>query len=430
MSQVTGAVAHYVSGANAAYNSTPVSSSQVLLDPNRVHGNGTTGGGICTYGTFCLAVPGSNRGLADVFEIHLDPAGGANVTWTSDNGGNHIGFACQNSGPSAIAGAPNLNGCYGPTDMSITKTDSPDPVAPGGTLTYHLTVTNNGMPTMPATTSGVVVTDVLPAGVTLLSATPSVGTCSGTSTVTCALGIFPSGATATVDVAVTAPNASGTLSNTATVAAATDDPDLTNNSATSVTTINSLVPVRVVSRKLHGPAGNLIIDLPLGGARGVECRAAGHLPDGASGDHQIVFTFATELTSVLGATVTNHNPSNATGSVLSSMIDSTDRHNYIVNLTNVSNGQYLTVTLNNVVIPNAAGNVVGPQMGVLLGDATGNGVVTNTDVGSVKAQVDPTTPVAQNHVREDVSANGFVTNTDVGTTKTQVNPTGGLPSPP
>ena len=39
--------------------------------------DGTTGGGICTYGLFCLAVPGSNRSLADVFEVHLDPAGGA-----------------------------------------------------------------------------------------------------------------------------------------------------------------------------------------------------------------------------------------------------------------------------------------------------------------------------------------------------------------
>src|SRR5205823_2529983 len=130
----------------------------------------------------------------------------------------------------------DFNGCYGPTDMSVTKTDSPDPVAPGGTLTYHLTVTNNGTPAMPATTSGVTLTDTLPAGVTFVSATPSSGTCSGTATVTCNLGIFPSGATATVDIVVTAPNASGTLTNTATVAAATTDPAPGNNTATAVTT--------------------------------------------------------------------------------------------------------------------------------------------------------------------------------------------------
>jgi hypothetical protein len=186
----------------------------------------------------------------------------------------------------------------------------------------------------------------------------------------------------------------------------------------------------VVSRKTHGTAGNFDIPLPLIGARGVECRTAGHLPAGATGDHQLVFIFDNELTSVASATVTSHNPGNATGSVVSSMVDPNDRHNYIVNLTNVSNAQYLTVTLNSVVNPNATINVVGPQMGVLLGDTTANGSVTNTDVGSVKAQVDPTTPITQTKVRQDVSANGFVTNTDVGTTKTQVNPTGGLPSTP
>src|SRR5207249_3121906 len=83
---------------------------------------GTTGGGICTFGIFCSAVPGSNRGLADVFEVHVDPAGGANVTWTKDLGGRRIYFACQNSGASAFAGAPDLNGCYAAADVSVTNT--------------------------------------------------------------------------------------------------------------------------------------------------------------------------------------------------------------------------------------------------------------------------------------------------------------------
>jgi len=99
---------------------------------------------------------------------------------------------------------------------------------------------------MPATTSGVTITDVLPAGVSLVSATPSRGTCSGTSTVTCDLGIFPSAATATVDIVVqVAANASGTLTNTATVAALTNDPSPDNNTATEVTSVTSCVPVNV-----------------------------------------------------------------------------------------------------------------------------------------------------------------------------------------
>jgi uncharacterized repeat protein (TIGR01451 family) len=238
-SQVTGAVASYTSGPNATYTSTPVATDEILLNPDPIHGNGTSDGGICTFGIFCSAVPGANRGLADVFEVHVDPAGGANVTWTKDLGGNVIQFACQNSGASAFAGAPDLNGCYGPADMSITKSDSPDPVGPGQNLTYHLTVTNNGATSGPATTSGVTVTDTLPAGVTLVSATPSTGSCSGTTTVTCALGIFPGGASATVDILVTvSPSArNGTISNQATVAAATADSNSANNTATATTSV-------------------------------------------------------------------------------------------------------------------------------------------------------------------------------------------------
>jgi uncharacterized repeat protein (TIGR01451 family) len=236
LSQIIGGVATYTSGAHATYTSTPVATDEVLLDPNPIHGNGTTGGGICTFGIFCSAVPGANRGLADVFEVHVDPAGGANVAWTKDLGGRRIFFACQNSGASALAGAPDLNGCYGPADMSITKTDSPDPVRQGQDLTYHLTVTNNGTSSGPSTTSGVTITDSLPPGVTLVSATPSVGSCSGTTTITCDLGIFPGGASATVDIVVK-PSTSGTLTNTATVSAATSDPHSGDNTATTTTTV-------------------------------------------------------------------------------------------------------------------------------------------------------------------------------------------------
>src|SRR5205085_8911148 len=191
------------------------------------------------FGIFCDLVTGGDRSLLDANNIAIDPAGGANATWTANANpsSRRVEFVCQNSGRSAFDGAnaPEpfaggsavLNGCYGPTNMSIAGT-APNAVAPGATFTYHLTVTNNGMPTMPATTSGVVLTDVLPAGVTLVSATSSSGTCSGTGTVSCALGTFPSGTTATIDIAVTAPNGTGTLTNTASVAAATNDPDLSN----------------------------------------------------------------------------------------------------------------------------------------------------------------------------------------------------------
>src|SRR6185503_13798891 len=54
------------------------------------------------------------------------------------------------------------------TDLTIVKTDQPDPVAPGGTLSYAITVTNIS----DVDAENVVMTDSLPAGVTLISATP------------------------------------------------------------------------------------------------------------------------------------------------------------------------------------------------------------------------------------------------------------------
>ena len=234
-SQITGAVATYRNGPRATYASTPVATDQILLDPNPIHGNGTTGGGICTFGIFCSAVPGANRGLADVFEVHVDPAGGANVAWTKDLGGRRIYFACQDSGASAFAGAPNLNGCYGQVDISVTKTDSPDPVHVGQNLTYTITVTNGG----PATATGVTMSDTLPKNAGFGAVTWSQGSCTikpEKRLVTCSLGSVAGGAKATVTIVVK-PTSKGTITNTATASATQPDPNAANNSATAVTTV-------------------------------------------------------------------------------------------------------------------------------------------------------------------------------------------------
>ncbi|MBI3608409.1 MAG: DUF11 domain-containing protein, partial [Nitrospirae bacterium] len=116
-------------------------------------------------------------------------------------------------------------------DLSITKTDAPDPVLAGQNLTYTITVANAG----PSAATGVTVTDTLPAGVTFVSATPTQGTCSGTTTVTCALGTLNNGASATVTIVVK-PTAAGTLSNSASVTSAVTDPNTANNSVGPVTT--------------------------------------------------------------------------------------------------------------------------------------------------------------------------------------------------
>jgi len=112
--------------------------------------------------------------------------------------------------------------------LSLNKSVSPSSVTAGGTLTFTLTVTN----TSAAAATGVVVTDNLPSNVTFVSATPSQGTCSGTTSVICNVGTLAAGASATVTITATANNSNAVI-NTATVGGGQADSVTANNTATA-----------------------------------------------------------------------------------------------------------------------------------------------------------------------------------------------------
>jgi uncharacterized repeat protein (TIGR01451 family) len=141
----------------------------------------------------------------------------------------------------------------GPTDLSITKTDSPDPVVQGDNLTYTIRVTNNGTGGT-ADAETVVVTDNLPASkdVDFVSATSTAGTCQRMGdAVTCDLGTITAGGNKTVTIVVKTKK-SGTLSNTASVAALLPDTNDANNSATAATTVNK--PGKAPQKQKKGKA--------------------------------------------------------------------------------------------------------------------------------------------------------------------------------
>ena len=129
-------------------------------------------------------------------------------------------------------------------DLAITKTDSPDPVQTGGTITYNLQVFNNG----PSTASNIVVTDSLPSQVSYISANPSQGTCShATGTVTCNLASLSPSANASISIEVSADTPlSEVISNTASVTSATTDLNSTNNSDSESTFVRSGAVVTIV----------------------------------------------------------------------------------------------------------------------------------------------------------------------------------------
>ncbi|MEO8585279.1 MAG: IPTL-CTERM sorting domain-containing protein [Acidobacteriota bacterium] len=147
------------------------------------------------------------------------------------------------SNDSAVAGLVAGGGGATFADLGIAKSDSPDPVRAGQNLTYTLVVTNRG----PNDATGVTVTDPLPASVTLVSAAPSQGGCSGTTTITCALGGLARGSSATITIVVSVSAAAvPSITNTASVTANETDPNPGDNSATAPTTVLPVADVALL----------------------------------------------------------------------------------------------------------------------------------------------------------------------------------------
>lgn len=120
-------------------------------------------------------------------------------------------------------------------DVAVTQSASDATPDPGADETFTVSVRDAG----PSDAAGVTLDDTLPAGLTLVSATPSQGSCDATAH--CTLGTVPAGTTATVAVvAHAARSAQGqTLTNHAAGATSTADPDHTNDAADATVTVNA-----------------------------------------------------------------------------------------------------------------------------------------------------------------------------------------------
>jgi uncharacterized repeat protein (TIGR01451 family) len=159
-------------------------------------------------------------------------------------------------------------------DLRLTMTHAPDPITTGNNVTYSLAVTNLG----PDFATNVTVTDTLPEGMTLLSATPSTGACVGTTTITCSLGTMTLAQTHTITIVAQA-TATGSPINRASVTASGPDFDENNNTAAVNTSIVSGNNLLVTLSNETGASGQ-ITSRPEGIACPPDCTEA--FPPGTS----------------------------------------------------------------------------------------------------------------------------------------------------
>ncbi len=125
---------------------------------------------------------------------------------------------------------------FSSADVSVTLTDTPDPVAPGAQLTYVATLLSNG----PAGATNASISLPLPSPTILVSASASSGgSCSGNPVVVCSWpGTTAASISRVATIVVTVPaTASGTLSATVT-AGASNDANAANNTASTTTAIS------------------------------------------------------------------------------------------------------------------------------------------------------------------------------------------------
>jgi uncharacterized repeat protein (TIGR01451 family) len=160
-----------------------------------------------------------------------------------------VAFAFAHAAPAAQPGS---------SDLKIVKSDSPDPVRVGGQLTYTVGVENLG----PSPATGVTVSDNLPNGVDLVSASGPSGVCAAQGgKLTCPIGaLAPTGVNyggSPVSVTVMVmPRKAGTIRNTATVKGDQKDPANANNKATASTRVLGAVTCRGLTATISGTSGD------------------------------------------------------------------------------------------------------------------------------------------------------------------------------
>ena len=287
--------------------------------------------------------------------------------------------------------------------LTVGKSFSPSSIALGGTSTLTITLTNPNTIAL----QNVAFTDTYPAQITN-SASPNPGGsgagCGGTLSATpnggsfaMTLGVVPAGATCNIFVTVTSSTGGTYVDNTGAVTT----PIALNSSAASASlhvgpAAAPPVLASAVSRRVHGAAGTF--DLPLSAV------TTNPTTEPRSGPAQtIVFTFDKPINA---ATV------NITVGTAAALAPTFNGNDVIVDLTGVTDLQYVTLSLTNVASTDGGSGGAGSvRVGFLRGDVNQSRVVTFSDM--VLTNTELTKPVTALNFLKDVSVNGALTFSDM-----------------
>lgn len=179
-------------------------------------------------GTITCSIASFDPGAAATFSFVVTPTAEGSLTNTATVTSTTADPVSPNNTSSTTTAVARAG-----ADVGVVKTANTDQVVPGAPATFTIVVTNNG----PGPAADVVVTDQLPAGVTLIGATATQGSCSGAAVVTCSLGTLEAAASATITLDVRLPLTPGPVENTATVTSSDVDPNGGNNTGAATITV-------------------------------------------------------------------------------------------------------------------------------------------------------------------------------------------------
>lgn len=236
---------------NGPFTATGVVLTNVLPAASVFVSAATTQGSFVNSGNAILAVLGNlPTGMVATVTFVVSPTTTGNLTASAQAGqdsfitdpvpGNNRATITTTVNPSA--------------DIAVSAIANPDPVILGSNVTFTITVTNRG----PNNANSVVMSDLLPSGATLVSASTTRGTItSQTTSVQAAFGTMAPGDFGVVTVVVKAPNGPGTMVSIINSSSAQADPNPQNNSVT-LRTVVAPAFVRIVAAGAKMSAENLV----------------------------------------------------------------------------------------------------------------------------------------------------------------------------